>query len=126
MAAVASQGGKARSSLGWKLVPEIAPLTQGLVVSPFSQLDAAEALFIELDTPDGSWLRVLSLVLDISDANDERGERDAAAAIAFTWSGLQRMGLAAEALEPFSEPFREGMHQADRQRRLGDLPGAAT
>ena len=35
-------------------------------------------------------------------------------------TGLQKLGLAAEALATFSAPFREGMYQEDRLRRLGD------
>ena len=36
------------------------------------------------------------------------------------------MGLDAATLATFSQPFQEGMHQADRQRRLSDLPEAGT
>ena len=43
-----------------------------------------------------------------------------AAAIAFTWTGLQKAGLSPEALATFAAPFREGMYQEDRLRRLGD------
>ena len=49
-----------------------------------------------------------------------RDVRRQAAAIAFTWTGLQRMGLRETALASFSRPFREGMFQEDRLRRLGD------
>jgi deferrochelatase/peroxidase EfeB len=117
----------AAQSLSWKLAPEIAPDTQGFIASPFSRLDAAEALFLELGSATGGkWLQSLLPDLQNSDANDERGERDISAAIAFTWSGLKHMGLSPEALDTFSTPFREGMHQEDRQRRLGDRPGSPT
>src|SRR4029077_14619196 len=43
------------------------------------------------------------------------------AALAFTWTGLQKMGLGKDALATFSAPFREGMYQEDRLRRLGDM-----
>jgi Dyp-type peroxidase family len=113
--------------LGWKLSPEIAQDAQGFIVSPFSRLDGSEALFLEMETAaGGAWLQSLLPDLERSDATDTRGERDIAMAIAFTWSGLQRMGLSPEALDTFSRPFREGMHQADRQRRLGDLPDSPT
>jgi deferrochelatase/peroxidase EfeB len=125
MTARPAQAGSHRSSLSWKLDPEIAPDTQGFVVSPFSRLDAAEALFLELgNAASGEWLQPLLPDLQNSDATDELGERDLSMAIAFTWSGLRRMGLSPEALDTFSTAFRDGMHQADRQRRLGDRPGS--
>lgn len=127
MAAQPAQAGSRPSSLGWKVSREIARDTQGLIVSPFSRLDAAEALFLQLGSAaGGNWLQSLLPDLQKSDATDERGERDIAAAIAFTWSGLKHMGLSPEALDTFSTPFREGMHQEDRQRRLGDRPGSPT
>ena len=120
-------GARRSGSTSWKLDPAIAPQTQGIIVSPFSSLDAAEALFLSLEnTATGAWLQALRGELDISDATDEKGERTANAAIAFTWSGLKLMGLAEQALASFSVPFRQGMHQPDRQRRLGDTAGAAT
>ena len=33
---------------------------------------------------------------------------------------MQKLGLPADALATFSAPFREGMYQEDRLRRLGD------
>ena len=45
---------------------------------------------------------------------------DPSVALAFTWSGLKAMGLDPDALGSFSLEFREGMHQIDRSRRLGD------
>ena len=53
----------------------------------------------------------------ISDAD---GKDLRAAAIAFTWTGLEKLGLPRDALATFSAPFKEGMYQEDRLRRLGD------
>jgi Dyp-type peroxidase family len=118
---------KPSGSTSWKLETQVAKQTQGLVVSAFAGLPVAEALFLALDPGiGGAWLTTLRSELDISDANDEKGERRSATAIAFTWSGLKAMGLDADTLETFSPPFREGMHQPDRQRRLGDALGAPT
>jgi Dyp-type peroxidase family len=86
------------------------------------------ALFLQFDWPEngpdgpaangkGAWLAALGRVAPISDAD---GKDDRAAALAFTWTGLQKMGLPLEALITFSAPFREGMYQEDRLRRLGD------
>jgi Dyp-type peroxidase family len=112
----------------WKLKPPHDTLTQGIVVSGFSKLPSAEALFLLCDWPEngpnspasagkGAWLKTLNTVAPITDA-DGRDRR--AASIAFSWTGLQKLGLSADALSTFSAPFREGMYQEDRLRRLGD------
>jgi deferrochelatase/peroxidase EfeB len=114
----------------WRLEPEHAQQTQGLVVRSFAHLHAAEALFLTLpDNAGGAWLQRLREHVPISDA--AAGRTGSAAAIAFTCTGLAAMGLDAAALASFSTPFREGMHQIDRRRRLGDdqadlvIPGGA-
>ncbi|MDQ4061183.1 MAG: hypothetical protein M3145_08790 [Pseudomonadota bacterium] len=101
----------------WGLTPEQWSETQGIVVSGFGHLPWAEALFLRLDRPGGAWLNTLRTLAPITDAT---GKTDRASAIAFTWTGLERLGLDKETLETFSLPFREGMHQEDRRRRLGD------
>jgi Dyp-type peroxidase family len=117
---------KARPS--WKLQPPHDGYTQGIVVSGFANLPAAEALFLWCDWPEnedddqpvrgkGEWLQTLNTVAPITDAD---GSDPRAASIAFTWTGLQKLGLPADALATFSAPFREGMYQEDRSRRLGD------
>lgn len=112
---------KSRGS--WKLAPPHDRLTQGLVVSGFGALETGRALFLEfgwdgdLGAGGGAWLRALNAVAPVSDA-DGRDER--AAALAFSYSGLRKMGLDAAALASLARPFREGMLQEDRLRRLGD------
>ena len=108
----------------WKLAPPHDALTQGIVVSGFNSLPSALALFLECNSTQRTngaeaenWLQALKRAAPITDA-DGRDER--AASIAFTWTGLQQLGLSADALATFSAPFREGMHQEDRLRRLGD------
>src|SRR5829696_2462309 len=108
----------------WRLKPPHDQQTQGIVVSGFSRLPAGKALFLhcdasaETDTGRGSWLQTLMKVAPIT-ASDGKPETRAAA-IAFTWTGLQKSGLSSEALATFAAPFREGMYQDDRLRRLGD------
>ena len=101
-------------------------LTQGVVVSGFSKLPFAKALFFNFDWPldaaggatgRGRWLTTLQKIAPITDAD---GSDPRAAAIAFTWTGLGKLGLAPDALRSFSSPFQEGMYQEDRLRRLGD------
>ncbi|UZK64632.1 Dyp-type peroxidase [Sphingomonas sp. M1-B02] len=107
----------------WRLAPPHDKLTQGLVVSGFASLPSGRALFLEfgwdgvLGRGGGAWLRALQQVAPITDA-DEKDPR--AACLAFGWDGLRRMGLDANTLASFDRPFKEGMFQEDRLRRLGD------
>ena len=119
----------APAASGWKLAPPVVEMTQGLVVSGFGSLETGRALFLEIAAADdaaagGGWLRALEAVVPITSAvpPDKSGAKtqSLAAALAFTWSGLKRMGLPETALASFSRPFREGMLQTDRLRRLGD------
>lgn len=111
-------------SQGWRLSPEHAATTQGLVVSPFAHLECAEALFLRLPSAaGGGWLARLLAIAPITSA---AGPASPSRAIAFTASGLAAIGLDAATLGTFAAPFVEGMHQPDRQRRLSDNPEAGT
>ena len=116
----------------WKLEPSIAALTQGFVVTGFGGLPFGRALFLEIgapsadDGPRGAWLRALQDVAPITPATPPApGSQSRAATLAFTWTGLERMQLPQTALASFSRPFREGMMQEDRLRRLGDRRSGA-
>ncbi|CAN5740315.1 Dyp-type peroxidase [soil metagenome] len=111
-------------SSSWKLAPPDDANTQGIVVSGFAALEAAQALFLKCTWPEdhpparkGAWLEALLAIAPITDSD---GKDPRAASLAFTWVGLQKSGLDADALASFSAPFREGMYQEDRLRRLGD------
>ena len=113
-----------KERLSWRLKPPHDQQTQGIVVSGFSRLPAGKALFLHCDAPPetdvawGPWLQTLMKVAPMT-ASDGKPETRAAA-VAFTWTGLQKAGLSPEALATFAAPFREGMYQEDRLRRLGD------
>ena len=118
----------------WKLAANVENLTQGLVVTGFGSLPTGRALFLEFGGPGerwrkgGKWLGTLNSIAPITAAvppskRKEQPTERRAAAIAFTWTGLQRMGLPETALASFSRPFREGMMQIDRLRRLDDRRG---
>lgn len=105
----------------WKLASPVDARTQAIVISGFGDLKTGRALFLRLSKPGGDWLEELRKVAPISTAEPPtEAEKSRSAAIAFTWSGLKTMGLDERALASFSEPFREGMLQEDRLRRLGD------
>jgi Dyp-type peroxidase family len=117
--------GRARRWPSWKLADEIAPLTQGIVVTGFGRLPSGIALFLELpERVGGGWIDALQAVEPVTPAIPSHRPRDPdhfrALAIAFTRTGLERLGMPPTALASFSRPFREGMFQEDRLRRLGD------
>ena len=110
-------------SVSWKLEPTLAARTQGLVASGFRGLPYGRALLLSFEwaegTRGGAWLEALRSVVEVQDGFPD-GDRPRSAALAFTWSGLAKMGLQPRALASFSRAFREGMFQEDRLRRLGD------
>jgi deferrochelatase/peroxidase EfeB len=101
--------------------------TQGLVVSPFAHLSCAVALLLDCTSARPGWLGALRRVAPVTDASGKDDHRSVA--IAFTATGLARLGLDRPdpedadraVLDSFQPAFREGMHQRDRQRRLGDF-----
>ena len=113
----------------WKLRPDIAGLTQGLMVNGFGDLPTGRTLFLQFGGAEaafagGAWLRALEAVASVTPAvppdKSMPGAQAQATALAITWAGLQRMGMPETALASFARPFREGMFQEDRLRRLGD------
>jgi Dyp-type peroxidase family len=120
--------GPEQGAPSWKLSDEIARRTQGIVVTGFGRLPNGTALFLELPQGvGGGWIAALQKVERVTPADPSHPSRDPsrprAVAIAFTWTGLARLGMPDTALASFSLPFREGMFQEDRLRRLGDRRG---
>lgn len=116
----------AKGPPSWKLAAPHDKLTQGMVVSGFANLPTGRALFLEfgwdrtLRKAGGAWLDALQKVAPITDAD---GKDPRSAGLGLTWLGLKKMGLDANALASFDRPFKEGMFQEDRLRRLGDRRG---
>jgi deferrochelatase/peroxidase EfeB len=112
----------------WKLADAVAEQTQACVVTGFSTLSTGYALFLRFDWPSDSpskgFLDRLMAVAPVTSAaaiGQKNGKvQTRAASVAFTATGLRRMGLSDAALASFSRPFQEGMFQEDRLRRLGD------
>ncbi|MCY0095720.1 Dyp-type peroxidase [Hoeflea ulvae] len=107
----------------WKLKDSIARETQGFVASGFGSLKHGCALFLELpDAGNGKWIAALQTEFPVTPAFAVGGGAHVsqAVSIAFTWSGLQRLQMPKTALASFSAPFREGMFEENRMRRLGD------
>ena len=109
----------------WKLTTPHNAAAQGLVVGGFGGLETGRALFVEFGWPPGTahpggWIAALQALAPVTNAD---GREARATALAFTGTGLARMGLDDHAQNSFSKPFREGMFQEDRARRLGDRRG---
>ncbi|MDB5685975.1 MAG: hypothetical protein JWR77_564 [Rhizorhabdus sp.] len=104
----------------WKLAAPHDAQTQGLVVSGFSDLPTGRALMLEFrwhGTGSGAWLETLETIAPVTNAD---GKEARATAIAFAHVGLAKMGLPQASLDSFANPYREGMMQEDRLRRIGD------
>jgi Dyp-type peroxidase family len=115
-----------QSPPSWGLAKPVAEATQGFVVTGFGDLPTGRALFLEFTWPgdkgpDG-WLNRLLALAPINSAVRpvDASVQTRAASIAFSGTGLRRMGLPEAALASFMPSFTEGMFQEDRLRRLGD------
>lgn len=108
----------------WKLSEKIAKDTQALVVSGFGRLEYGVALFLQLPAgAGGKWLNALLDKYPATAADQLGGNGNPlpfAMSLSLTASGLTAMGLSKTEMASFSAPFREGMMQPDRLRRLGD------
>ncbi len=113
----------------WRLDGSFGPKAQGLIVSPFAHLPEAVCLLLNAaQAPGSGWLRdllqgpdALLITPATGKALDSSGAAVGCAALAFTATGLQALGLSQAVLESFAEPFVEGMHEPHRRRRLGDF-----
>jgi hypothetical protein len=121
--ALPEQAGVPTAEVGvsWRLASPQDADTQAIVVGGFSGLPTGRALFLEFawkgDQGGGAWLRALEEVAPVTNAD---GREAKATALSFAYTGLAKMGLDQRALDSFAAPFKEGMLQEDRLRRLGD------
>lgn len=93
---------------------------QGLVVSGYAALPASALLFVRFDEGDPhGWLRRL-LPRVSSAARSERLEPHRVN-VAFSYRGLERLGLSPASLSGFARAFRQGMAHPERSRALGDV-----
>lgn len=104
-------------SSAWRVRPGEDELVQGLVVSGFGHLPAAQALLLRQTSPGNGWLAALNRVAPVTNATT-RVPR--AASLAFTSTGLAMLGLDDASLSRFDMPFQQGMQAQERRRRLGD------
>ena len=96
---------------------------QGLVVRGYGKLMAARYLVAEIADPmrAGTWLEQVAAQVDSAEGRPERR----AVNVAFTASGLAKLGLGGEALGTFAEEFVSGMAAPFRRAPLGDVDESA-
>ena len=94
---------------------------QGLVLRGYGQLRGARYLLCQI--ADGAAAR--GWLADLSVAAGGPATGDVAVNVAFTASGLARLGVSATALAQFSRELLDGMTTEHRRRILGDVDGSA-
>ena len=96
---------------------------QGIVIRGYANLTAACFVLLQIEDTEGArkWLAEFSQRVT---PGSERPERRAAH-IAFTFAGLEALGLGEEPLRGFSEDFQAGMTTDHKQRILGDTEESA-
>jgi Dyp-type peroxidase family len=92
---------------------------QGLVARAYAELTAARFLVLAIDDAAGAraWAGALGATLTPGDAHPE----ERAVNVAFTVSGLRKLGVAPDVLDLFSLEFGGGMTAPHRRRMLGDV-----
>jgi len=91
---------------------------QGLVLTAYPQAEVAQYLFLRIVDPAACRTQLQKLVPSITSFPQRHADR--CINIAFTASGLARLGLSDRELGTFSRAFTEGMTVPDRLRLLGD------
>lgn len=92
---------------------------QGLLARGYGRLRAARFLLLGIAEPGPARAWLADLVQAVARADEDPHE--AAVHLAFTASGLRRVGLPEGAMGGFSHEFREGMTTGHRRRVLGDI-----
>ena len=91
---------------------------QGVILRGYKELLFAR--FVLLGIADAEAARNWIAVLPITAASER--DHETATNLAFTWDGLQRLGVPDADLDQFAVELREGMSKdGQRQRALGDV-----
>lgn len=92
---------------------------QGLLFSGYARLRFSACVQVRFSAGHPhAWLR--RLLPRVSSGAWHEGQDTRCLNLAFTYTGLERLGLEARALEQFPREFREGMAHPDCAQRLGD------
>jgi Dyp-type peroxidase family len=96
---------------------------QGFVLSSYAHLPCANYLLLEITDPDSArrWVQVRESEITTA----ERKQEGFSLNLAFTSTGLSKLGIADSDLSTFSRPFAEGIVSEHRSRILGDAGASA-
>src|SRR5439155_13140570 len=96
---------------------------QGIIIRGYGNLTAACYVLLEISNPDAArnWLGSIAGAITSGQARPE----DNALNVAFTSTGLEKLGLGAEVLAMFSNEYIDGMVTPHRSRILGDTEESA-
>ncbi|HEX5415002.1 MAG TPA: Dyp-type peroxidase [Chloroflexota bacterium] len=96
---------------------------QGIIARSYATLTAARYVLLAIDDPGParSWLSALAELLTTARTRPETR----AVNVAFTPSGLGKLGLGADVLAAFSHEFLDGLTAPNRGRLLGDVDANA-
>src|ERR1700683_1863060 len=97
---------------------------QGVVINAYGHLNHSRFVFLKIVDARAAKRWLAHLANQISSAERRRGEDEPSGAqtnVAFTLSGMEKLGLPAETLAAFPREFQMGMAAPERSRRLGDL-----
>ena len=97
---------------------------QGLVLNAYGHLDHSRFLFFKIADAQGAKRWLTTITNEISSARRRRQEDELPGSqtnIAFTASGMEKLGLPRETITAFPREFQMGMAAPERARKLGDL-----
>jgi len=97
---------------------------QGLMLNAYGHLDHSRFLFFKIVDARAAKGWLTAIAGQISSANRRRREDEVPGSqtnIAFTRSGMEKLGLPRETLTAFPREFQMGMAAPERSRKLGDL-----
>ena len=92
---------------------------QGVVLSSYGHLPCATYLLLRVTNPQAGrrWLGETAGKITTAEGRQE----DSSLNIAFTSTGLSKMGFSADDISKFSRPFQEGMATGRRAKTLSDV-----
>jgi Dyp-type peroxidase family len=101
---------------------------QGLVLNGYGHLNHSRFLFLKITDGQSAKRWLSGMANRISSAKRRRSEDELPGSqtnIAFTLSGLEKLGLPRDTLSAFPREFQMGMSHPERSRKLGDLGPSA-
>jgi len=101
---------------------------QGLMLNGYGHLNHARFVFLRVIEANAAKRWLGHIANQISSAKRRRGEDELPGSqtnLAFTVTGLQKLGLPFETLAAFPREFQMGMASPERSRRLGDVGACA-